>query len=298
MRPLRVMSLFDGISCGQLALQRAGIPVEVYYASEINESTIKVTQRHFPKTVQLGDVSAIDFTLYEGKIDLLLGGSPCQSLSITMSQTREHLDGKSKLFFEYVRALREIKPKWFLLENVASMTEECKNIISSQVGCEPVLICSSRFSAQQRPRYYWTNVGTCEELMKNLPTNDTVVKDILQSPEEVQESMFYNKPFHIEDLNKQVCAKMEIKNNDMHKRIFNPAFKMHTLTCISGGYHHKKVYLDGRVRRLTPVEYERLQNLPDDYTEGISQTERYSACGNGWTVDVITYILKNLTKEN
>ena len=123
---MRVLSLFDGISCGQVALERAGIPIEVYYASEIDKYAIQITQKNYPNTIQLGDVTQLDGTKFKDKIDLLIGGSPCQSLSITQSKTRQNLDGKSKLFFEYVRILNEVQPKYFLLENVASMKDECK----------------------------------------------------------------------------------------------------------------------------------------------------------------------------
>lgn len=301
---MRVLSLFDGISCGQLALERAGIPVEVYYASEIDKYAIEITQKNYPNTIQLGDVTKIDFTQYEGKIDLLIGGSPCQSLSITDSQHRLHLDGKSKLFFEFVRALKEVKPKYFLFENVESMTDECKAIITQQLGCEPQLIDSEAFSAQERPRYYWFNFGIEN---KNLfgnssysvpyPTKkEIILENVLEK--NVDEKYFYNYPLINIDLNKQVCATLDFKNNEMHKRIFNPKSKVHTLTCCNGGNTQKKVYDNGRARKLTPLEYERLQTLPDNYTSCVSDSQRYNTCGNGWTVDVIAHIFKYLTVQN
>lgn len=285
---MKVLSLFDGISCGQVALERAGIPVEVYYASEIDKYAIRVTQKNYPNTIQLGDVTQIDFTQFVGKIDLLIGGSPCQSLSITQSKTREHLNGKSKLFFEYLRAFKTIKPKYFLLENVASMTEECKKIISEYMGVEPILINSNCFSAQDRPRLYWTNIS----VNLPIPESNLTLADIMQTV--TDEKYYYNYPLTNLDMNKQVCAIMDFKNHEMHKRIFNPKFKVHTLTTCSGGNTQKKVLDNGRVRKLTPLEYERLQTLPDNYTKCVSDFRRYNACGNGWTVDVIAHIFKGL----
>ena len=154
---MNVLSLFDGISCGRVALERAGITVDRYIAYEIDPIAIKISSSNYPDIEHMGDVTTADFKQYEG-IDLLIGGSPCQSLSITMSKTRKHLDGKSKLFFEYVRALEEAKPKYFLFENVASMNQESKEVISELLGCEPILINSDDFSAQSRPRLYWTNI--------------------------------------------------------------------------------------------------------------------------------------------
>lgn len=287
---ITVLSLFDGISCGQVALERAGIAVDKYYASEIDKYAIQVTQKNYPNTIQLGDVTQIDFKQFEGKIDLLIGGSPCQSLSIVQSKTRENLDGKSKLFFEYVRCLKEVKPKYFLLENVASMTKECKDIISSYMGVEPILINSNCFSAQDRQRLYWTNIDVNTN---NLKECDLKIKDILET--NVDEKYFLNYPLINIDLSKQVCAIADFKNREMHKRVFNPEFKMHTLITCSGGGVLKKVYINGRARKLTPLEYERLQTLPDNYTDCVSSTHRYSTCGNGWTVDVITYILNGIT---
>lgn len=284
---MKVLSLFDGISCGMVALERAGIPVERYVAYEIDKYAIQVSEKNYPQIEHCGDVTTADFTQYKG-FNLLIGGSPCQSLSIVQSKTRLNLDGKSKLFFEFVRALEEMKPKYFLFENVASMKNECKEVISELLGCEPIFIDSKDFSAQQRPRYYWTNIPVTEI------TNscNKVLKDIMET--NVDEKYFYNYPLLDVDMSKQVCATMDFKNHDIHKRIFNPNFKCHTLTTCGGGNTQKKVLDNGRARKLTPLEYERLQTLPDNYTAGVSNTARYTACGNGWTVDVIAHILKGL----
>ena len=169
---LRVLSLFDGISCGQLALQRAGLPVEIYFASEIDKHAIKITQKNYPETIQMGDVKNIYFESL-GQIDLLIGGSPCQGFSFAGKQLNFN-DPRSKLFFEYVRALEEIQPKYFLLENV-KMKQEFQNIITSHLGVEPIEINSSLISAQNRKRLYWTNIPNV-----SLPENRNIIlKDIV-----------------------------------------------------------------------------------------------------------------------
>jgi DNA (cytosine-5)-methyltransferase 3A len=288
MKPLRVLSLFDGISCGQVALERAGMPVEVYYASEIDKYAIQVTQKNYPNTIQLGDVTKIDFTDFIGKVDLLIGGSPCQSLSITQSKTRQNLDGKSKLFFEYLRAFETIKPKYFLLENVASMTDECKKVITSLIGVEPLFIDSNCFSAQDRPRLYWTNLPVDVSILKE---SSLSLKDIMEK--NVDKKYFYNCDFdYLGD--KKVSAILHINGHDILKRVHSPNFKSHTLTTCGGGNTQKKVMDNGRPRKLTPLEYERLQTLPDNYTSCVSNSQRYNTCGNGWTVDVIAHIFKYL----
>jgi len=289
---MKVLSLFDGISCGMVALERAGIPVERYVAYEIEPSAIKISKKNYPMIEHCGDVTTADFTQYQG-FDLLIGGSPCQSLSIVQSKTRQHLDGKSKLFFEFVRALEEVKPRYFLFENVASMNGESYQVISELLGCKPVFIDSKDFSAQQRPRLYWTNIPVDIDALEDC-TSTLVLKDILQPEADIPANYYYSAPLMNIDMAKQVCATLDIKNNEMHKRVFNPDFKCHTLTCVSGGHQQKKVMVNGRCRKLTPLEYERLQTLPDNYTAGVSDGARYTACGNGWTVDVIAHMLKNI----
>lgn len=288
---MKVVSLFDGISCGMVALERAGIPVDEYIAYEIEENAIKISKKNYPKIKHCGDVTTEDFTQYRG-FDLLIGGSPCQSLSITQSKTRKHLDGKSKLFFEFVRAKEEIQPKWFIFENVASMNDESKQIISKLLGCQPIFINSSDFSAQSRPRLYWTNIP----VDMNYNIVDIVLNDIMET--NVSEKYFYNCDFDFYGTDKTVCAKLHINGHDILKRVNSPYAKCQTLTCVSGGSQQKKVYDNGRCRKLTPIEYERLQTLPDDYTSGISDSKRYTVIGNGWTVDVISHILKGITIQN
>ena len=282
---MNVLSLFDGISCGQLALQKAGIKVDKYFASEIDKYAIKVTQKNFPDTVQLGDVTQWG-TWDLPMIDLLIGGRPCQSLSITQSKTRDGLDGKSKLFFNFIDVLSHVKPKYFLFENVASMSKECKDIISGMLECEPVFINSNTFAAQDRPRLYWTNIPVSVD---GLTECNVVLKDIMEP--NVNQKYYYKQPVININMAKQVCGELVVNGHDILKRVFNPNFKVHTLTCVSGGYQHKKVMDNGRCRKLTPLEYERCQTLPDGYTSCIGDAHRYNCIGNGWTVDVIAYIL-------
>lgn len=289
---MRTLSLFDGISCGRVALERAGIDVVEYHAWEIDPPAIKISRMNWPDIIHEGDVTTSDFTQFKNT-DLLMGGSPCQSLSIVQSKTRKHLDGKSKLFFEFVRALEETNPRWFLFENVASMNAESKRAISDLLGCDPIFINSGDFSAQERPRLYWTNIPIGDQ-----PTRSTLVLgDILQPATEVPEKYWYTHPLTGVDMSKQVCATMDFKNHEIHKRVFNPAFKCHTLTTCGGGNTQKKVLQNGRARKLTPLEYERLQTLPDNYTAGVADSHRYTTLGNGWTVDVIAWILSHIPQE-
>lgn len=288
---MKVLSLFDGISCGMVALERAGISVEKYVAYEIEPNAIKISKKNYPQIEHCGDVTTADFTQYHG-FDLLIGGSPCQSLSIVQSKTRQHLDGKSRLFFEFVRALEEVKPRYFLFENVASMNEESKQVISELLGCEPIFIDSKLFSAQQRPRYYWTNIPVESTLPAECPT---VLKDIMES--DVATKYFYSCGFDFLGYDKTVCAILHINGHDILKRVNSPFAKCQTLTTCGGGNTQKKVMDNGRARKLTPLEYERLQTLPDNYTAGVSDSARYSAIGNGWTVSVIAFILQALAEQ-
>lgn len=188
---MRVLSLFDGISCGRVALERAGIPVDVYYASEIDKYAISVAQAMYPDTMQIGDVCKIDFTQYINKIDMVIGGSPCQDLSIA-KQNRQGLQGeRSRLFWEYIKALTIIKPKYFLLENVASMKKEDRDAITSVLQAiypetECIMINSALVSAQQRKRYYWTNWHVEQPQDKGI-----LLKDILEDSLSCQAKAHY-----------------------------------------------------------------------------------------------------------
>lgn len=284
---MKVLSLFDGISCGMVALERAGIPVERYVAYEIEPNAIKISHKNYPMIEHCGDVTVADFTQYQG-FDLLIGGSPCQSLSIVQSKTRQNLDGKSKLFFEFVRAKEEMQPKWFLFENVASMNEESKHAIEECLGVELVYQNSNAFSAQDRGRVYGTNFP----FKPILNPSNILLKDVLEN--DVDEKYFYNCKFDFLGFDKTVCATLHINGHDILKRVNSPFAKCQTLTTCSGGNTQKKVLDNGRPRKLTPLEYERLQTLPDGYTDGFADIHRYNTIGNGWTVDVIAHILKAL----
>ena len=171
---MRVLSLFDGISCGRVALERAGISIDTYYASEIDKYAIAISQKNYPDIIRLGDVRDIDFSQFIGKIDLIMGGSPCQDLSIA-KKNRQGLSGeRSGLFWKFVEAVETIKPKYFLLENVASMSKENRDIITNTLGVEPVLINSALVSAQQRKRLYWCNWEVTQPKDKGI-----YLKDIL-----------------------------------------------------------------------------------------------------------------------
>lgn len=280
-----VLSLFDGLSCGQIALNKAGIKYNKYFSSEIEKNSISVTQHNYPDTIQLGDITQLKGENLP-KISLLIGGSPCQSFSTAIS-SNTGFDGKSKLFFEYIRIKNEINPKYFLLENV-EMKKEYEKVITNFMGVEPIAINSDRFSAQSRPRLYWTNI----DFDRNLPTNNQVLKDILQ--DNVDEKYFYPQSYDFHGHDKVVCATLHINGHDILKRVNSPNHKCQTLTAVCGGNQQKKVLIYNRVRKLTPLEYERLQCMPDNYTSLISDGGRYKSIGNGWTVDVITHILSGI----
>ena len=180
---MNILSLFDGISCGQVALERIGAKIDNYYAYEIDKYAIQVTQKNYPHTIQCGDVTKADFTQYKGKIDILMGGSPCQGFSFAGKQLNFE-DARSKLFFEFVRALKECEPKYFLLENV-KMKKEYQDIISSYLGVEPIEINSALVSAQNRKRLYWTNIPNV-----TLPEDKGILlKDIVHEGEDDREKL-------------------------------------------------------------------------------------------------------------
>lgn len=288
---IKVLSLFDGMSCGQIALNKLGIKIDTYFASEIDKNSIFIAQKNYPNTKQIGDITKLTgqqlFDL--GNIDLLIGGSPCQNLSISVIDRQEHnkgLDGeKSKLFYEYIRVLKTIKPTYFLYENVASMKDKDKDIITDFLGVQPLLIDSNLVSAQDRKRYYWTNIKGIEQ-----PKNKgTVIKDILEK--EVDKKYYYHdKEFTYHGEDKKIEATLHVNCHDIGKRVYNKNGKCGTLTACRGGYRQKKIIDNNLVRKLTPLEYERLQTVPEGYTEGVVEGHRYNMLGDGWTVDVIAHI--------
>ena len=401
---MKVLSLFDGMSCGQIALNRLGIKVDTYYASEIDKYAMEITQKNFPETIQIGDVCAVRGEDYQD-VDLILAGSPCQGFSFAGKQLAFD-DPRSALFFEFIRLLKEIKPKYFLLENV-KMKKEYLQIISEQVsacypeipfGIEPIFINSSLVSAQSRQRYYWTNIPNItqpeergivlRDILEGNPNNPTLMSDkfvarnghrrcmIDESKEKASNlsAMEYVKngrqgdylacdkdgvPKKIFDENLEkmttkdgkafaltttygaavfhdslkkkrrsmiptsdkpvdVRAMTEVRTPEAnqiryeHKRKtgkdWSPRHmrhlverrdeKMNTLTSALTKQHILQITKDKNQevywRKLTPLECERLQTVPDNYTEGVSNTQRYKMLGNGWTVEVICHILKNM----
>lgn len=323
---MNVLSLFDGMSCGQIALNRAGIKYDNYFASEIDKYAIKVTMANYPNTIQLGsvlDVKATDLP----KIDLLIGGSPCQGFSFAGKQLNFE-DERSKLFFEYVRLLHECKPKYFLLENV-KMKKVYQDTISKYLGVEPVYINSEVFSAQDRKRSYWTNIK-----FSDLPTiSELMVEDILEievdakyciepkrsvliCENEIKKRKIGfigsdsqgNRIYSIHGKSVCLCGEAgglggktglyalpcltpdRTEKRQNGKRFRPPHSKFYTLTAMD----RHGVLTNNFIRKLTPLECERLQTVPDRYTEGVSDNQRYRMLGNGWTVDVIAHIFKGI----
>lgn len=290
---MKVLSLFDGISCGMVALERAGIPVERYVAYEIEPNAIKISKKNYPQIEHCGDVTTADFTQYKG-FDLVLAGFPCQDLSIN-NPNRKGLKGKrSGLFWDLVRAIEEIKPKYFLVENNYKMPEKDLKTITETLGVEPILINSGTVSAQQRLRLYWTNIpNVTQPIDKNI-----VVKDIIENNVEkenlINEVLFNKKASYRASQNKPLRIGA-IGKGRQGERVYSIYGKTVTLTANGGGIGAKTglYYINNAVRKLTPIEAERAQTLPDNYTqaEGITDTNRLKCIGNGWTVDVIAHIL-------
>lgn len=321
---MNVVSLFDGISCAYVALKRANINVKSYRSYEIDKYAIKISKKNHPEIITCGDVKELKEKV---DCDLLIGGSPCQDLSVAKKDRKGLHGDRSSLFWEYVRIKNLLQPKWFVLENVASMKAEDKDTITKAMGVEPIMFDASLVSAQRRKRYFWTNIPF------TLPSDKgIVVNDILQ---DVVDEKYYTK------------MSLEGKIGQAF-RVYNTDGKSVTLSANGGGVGAKtglytivssigrRLDKDGkrcdgdesveyqqriapktdqsksgtitsvqkdtmllrenRVRRLTPIECERLQGLPDNYTEGISDTQRYKCCGNAFNVDVVTCILKSISK--
>ena len=437
---MKVLSLFDGMSCGQIALSKLGVKVDKYYASEIDKYAIQITQKNFPNTIQLGDICQLDPKDFMD-VDLIQAGSPCQGFSFSGAQLAFD-DPRSALFFEFIRLLKEIGPKYFLLENVR-MKKEFLEVITDQVSScytaddvddeyvdmfgnvrfEPHFINSSLLSAQSRKRYYWTNIPNIKQpkdkgivlrdILETEPKSITKMSDKfvkrngdkncmidqnrekahnLSAEEYVKNGRQGNylacddegkpayKPVkkternrkHLRQPNekslcmtatmykgagnngmtlvptkpKQVGIAVDIKGHDILKRVYSPEGKSPTINTMGGGNREPKVVTGGAMRaksknkdgkhvewketkpqqmlelrkdeksnsistvskdslvvedemhwrKLTPLECERLQTVPDGYTEGVSNTQRYRMLGNGWTVDVIAHIYKNMEK--
>jgi DNA-cytosine methyltransferase len=296
---ITVISLFDGISCARAALDRVGVKVGRYFASEIDKYAIQVAHKNSPDTIHVGDVQELhceeSFLMvgegsvwHSGEIDLVIGGSPCQDLSIAKTN-RAGLQGeRSGLFYEFVRVVRELKPKYFILENVNSMPKEAKIEISRNLfGIEPVMINASLVSAQNRKRLFWVGrrVGDeYERVMVSQPDDRGIVlNDILQAPGEVDSRMTVGGKAYVltATYGRAVAWNSIAKKQRTMVRVGN----------IDG--NNSQGY-----RKLTPIECERLQGLPDNYTDGISNTQRYKVLGNAFNVDVVAHILGYLKFSN
>lgn len=356
-KKINVLSLFDGISGAKVALDRLNIECN-YYASEIDNYALKIANKNYPDTLQLGDITNIKYKndilynnehQYETQIDLIIGGSPCQGFSFAGKQLNFD-DPRSKLFFEFVRLIKECKPKYFLLENVR-MKKEYQDIISKELGCEPIFINSALVSAQSRKRLYWTNIPNvtqpkdkqiylkdiieygAEDRDKSLCIDANYFKggNLVQYFEKHRWQLVFDKPIQVAHINQ----------GRQGERVYSIKGKSVTISALGGGWGAKtgliacvsergrRLVEDGSkrddkngkivrgyevvskdktncltnvekdnylvedliIRKLTPIECERLQTLPDNYTEGISNTQRYKCLGNSFTVDIIAHIL-------
>ncbi len=310
---MKVLSLFDGISCGRLALERANLPVERYDAFEIDKYAIAVSKNNFPDIVHHGDVFKGDFKKFKG-YDLLIGGSPCTYWSVAKKGRETTADGEGfRLFMEFVRALKESQCRYFIYENNYSIHQNIKAEISEKLGVQPIMINSALVSAQNRKRCYWTNIPSVIQPQDK----GILLKDILESGIGWQDKSYcmtasYNGAVFrntLERKQRTMVAEPVIKpirvgeygKGGQGQRIYSVYGKSVSLTANGGGQGAKtglyKIDLpdgDYIIRKLTPVEAERLQTLPDNYTMGISNTQRYKCIGNGWTVDVIAHILGGL----
>ena len=325
---MNILSLFDGISVARHALHLANIPVETYYCSEIDKNAMLISTKNWKKNIPLGDVKTITKEKITKPIDLLIGGSPCQDLSIA-KKGRKGLEGeRSGLFWEYIRLKNELNPKWFILENVASMPIKDKDIISEAMGCDPIMFNASLVSAQTRKRYFWTNIK-----FKLPEDRGIILKDILQADAEVDDRMVnkdkkaytltasYSKAtnteaqieHNIEKKQRTMVKVGHIGNSDAQaNRVYSPEGKSVTLSANGGGLRAKTglykiditenlmtgmsihINQNFNIRKLTPIECERLQSLPDNYTEGIATTNRYKVLGNAFNAEVIKHILNSL----
>jgi len=308
---MNVLSLFDGMSCARIALERAGIPVTNYFASEVDKSAIKISRDNWPLIRQLGDVTKIKYKTggyqnsfvsqsdpsglyFKGKIDLLIGGSPCQGFSVAGKQLNFE-DPRSKLFFEFLRLKNECNPEFFLLENV-KMPKSQQDIITGFLGVKPILINSNLVSAQNRERLYWTNIPFTEIEDKNI-----FLKDICDGFE--SGTLTQNK----DEINTEIkrFTKRHIgitfhpNGNIRPYKTGKAGIGECTLICHTNNKsntliksHAVKIYKGNpfKIRKVTQLEAERLQTVPDGYTKSVSYNQAISALGNGWTVDLIAHI--------
>lgn len=278
---LTVLSLFDGMSCGITALKRAGIPITKYYASEIDKYAIEIAMKNHPEIIQLGDVENWRNWGIE-KPDLIIGGSPCQGFSFAGKQLAFD-DPRSKLFFTMMDIIDYYKPNYKMLENVR-MKKEYLDIITEHIGVEPHFINSALVSAQNRQRYYWFNWKSSTPVERNIKTTE-IIDYSNQAPNSEGWQKWWKKNEEFQIRKKYSCIL-----NDVEKAICMTARQV-------SSWNGNMVRTDSGLRFLSPLEAERLQTLPDNYTEGVSNTQRYKMLGNGWTVDIIAHIFKGLRDE-
>jgi len=351
---MNVLSLFDGISCGQVALNRAGIKYDNYFASEVDKYAIKVTQHNYPNTIQLGDIKEITSSNLPA-IDILFGGSPCQNLSFAGNMkgmaTKDNYEittldeylrlkndgfefqGQSYLFWEYVRILKEVKPKYFLLENV-KMLKKWENMISDVLGVKPIEINSALVSAQNRRRLYWTNIPnvtqpidkkimlkdiveeqpmglSIDEKISNLRSsidfeqNELAITFKAINSKKIVVNLSDNTPISFYETRTQEGKDMRRKIRQETGKDSTPRSKEHKMyaqqkngkgNCLVTVESPLDYIVDNtwRYRKLHLIEMERLQTIPDNYTNVVTSTQARKMLGNGWTVDVIAHILKNI----
>jgi len=322
---MNVLSLFDGMACGRIALERAGIPVDNYFAAEIDKYAIQIAQKNYPEITQLGDVRNINEKMHLPSIDLVIGGSPCQGFS-RAGKGLNFEDPRSALFFEYVRILNKVAPQYFLLENV-QMKQQHQDVVNAYLGVEPLKINSALVSAQNRVRLYWTNIPN----IKQPEDKNIILPDILEGGNVDREKSYCldanyfkggNLKSYFEKHRRQLVFSQpapyplsspnllvreatkkgytEIKDGDCFDATFlksktrrgrNMKNKSNCLTAANYDYMR---YEYPNYRKLTPTECERLQTVPDGYTAGVSNTQRYKMLGNGWTVDIIAHILRGI----
>jgi len=298
---MKILSLFDGMACGMIALQRAGIFVERYVAYEIDEFAVKTALHNFPDIEQRGDVFAADFREFMG-VDGVIGGSPCTRWSIARGDGREVVpEGIGwDLFKEFVRAINEAKPKWFIYENNKSMSNNIRKTITEIFGFDPICINSGLVSAQNRWRLYWVGVrnedGTYSKVEVEQPYDKRIViRDILDVP--FSGRLVMDKPFKVvSEENRGRVAELEIKTQDIVKRVYGIEGEAPTLTTCSGGHREPKILQGGVVRKLSVNECKRLQTVPTSYEFPVSNCQAYKMLGNGWTVDVIAHLMRSVVE--
>lgn len=297
---MNILSLYDGISCGRAALDRAGITVERYVAYEIAPNAIEISRKNYPDIEHNGDVCVANFQQYSG-FDILMGGSPCQNMS-TLGDRKGLSGKKSKLFYEFPRAIAECNPKYFIFENNANMPQKDKEEITKILGVEPNEINSNLFVPQNRNRFYWVGKLTADgtyntiHIKKPHSTNRKTLKDILLPthepitlvPSVIEKIPLITKKFGYIPPMFNPYNMSEIK--DVHPCLTASGNRQTTSSNVL-------LYDGDCFSMLSPVEWERLQSLPDNYTFGLKNGARKNLIGNGWTVDVIVYILEEIKKE-